>query len=118
MPDQVKNRYEYSKYVIDPNRFRLRKIIRILSLVHLFVRKCYSACGFVGRLRIHPKVNLDIVPTILSCEGDQYIVTTGNHDDRSLFKCPAGLVVRVSIDDLKYALTYLFHKATNEVKHF
>ena len=117
MPDQVKTRYETSQYLIDPNRFRLRKIVRIISLVYLFVKKCFSACGFAGGLRMHPKVTLDIVPTILSCEGDQYIVTTGTQDGGCPFRCPAGWVVRVSNDEIKLALTYLFRKATEEVKH-
>ena len=118
VPDQVKTRYESSQYVIDPNRFRMRKIVRILGLVYLFLKKCYSACGLVGRLIEHPKVTLNIVPAILSCEGDQYIVTSGTQDGVGPFRCPAGLVVRVSNDEVKLALTYLFRKATEEVKKF
>ena len=32
--------YEYSKYLIDPNRFRFRKVVRILAIVKLFIKKC------------------------------------------------------------------------------
>ena len=118
VPDKVKSRYEFSQYVIDPNRFRLRKIVRILSLVYLFVKKCYSCCGLLDRLREHPKVSLDTVPSIFACEGDQFIVTTGSQDGGNQFRCPAGRVVRVSNDETKLALTYLFRKATEEVKKF
>ena len=88
VPDKVKSRYEFSQYIIDPNRYRLRKIVRIISLVYLFVRKCYSACGSRGRLENHSKVTLDPVPAILSCEGDQYLVTTGCQNIGSPFRCP------------------------------
>ena len=118
VPDQVKTRYESSQYVLDPNRFRLRKVVRILSLVYLFIQKCCSHCGLVGKLKAYPKVPLNFVPSIFSCEGDQYIVTEGTQDDRSKLKCPAGLVVRVNNDDTKLALAYLFRKATEEVKKF
>ena len=118
VPDQVKSRYEFSQYIIDPNRYRLRKIVRIISLVYLFVRKCYSACRFRGRLENHPKVTLDPVPAILSCEGDQYLVTTGCQNIGSPFRCPGGWVVCLSNNEVKLAMTYLFRKATEEVKQF
>ena len=80
VPDQVKTRYEFSQYIIDPNRFRLRKIIRIISLVYLFIKICYSACGLKGKFNKHPKVTIDPIPIPFSCEGEQYIVTTGSLD--------------------------------------
>ena len=63
VPDQVKTRYESSQYVLDPNRFRLRKVVRILSLVYLFIQKCCSHCGLVGKLKAYPKVPLNFVPS-------------------------------------------------------
>ena len=118
VPDLVKSRYEFSQYIIDPNRYRLREIVRIISLVYSFVRKCYSACGFRGRLENHPKVTLDPVPGILSCERDQYLVTTGCQNIGSPFRCPGGWVVCLSNNEVKLAMTYLFRKATEEVKQF
>ena len=35
---KLKETYEFLKYIIDPNKFRLRKVIRILALVMLFIR--------------------------------------------------------------------------------
>ena len=32
-------RYEFSKYVLDPNKFRFRKAVRVLTLVMLFCKK-------------------------------------------------------------------------------
>ena len=37
--DEVFLRYQYSNYVIDPNRYRFRKVVRIVGLVYLFVKK-------------------------------------------------------------------------------
>ena len=31
--EQIRSRYQFSKYLIDPNRFRFRKVVRINSLV-------------------------------------------------------------------------------------
>ena len=33
-------RYEFSQYVIDPNRFRFQKVIRVLALVYRFIKNC------------------------------------------------------------------------------
>ena len=93
VPGEVNSRYKFSQYLIDP--FRLRKIIRIIGLVYLFIKKSYAAIGKFGRLSSHPKV----IPANLSSKGDQYLATTGSQDAQSPFKCLGGL-------------------ATNEVKKF
>ena len=38
--DESAKRYGFSKYVIDPNKFRFQKVIRILSLVYRFIKNC------------------------------------------------------------------------------
>ena len=38
--ETVLSRYEYSKYVIDPNKFRFQKVLRILALVKRFINRC------------------------------------------------------------------------------
>ena len=63
-------------------------------------------------------MTLDPTPAILSCKGEQYLVTTGCQDAQSPFKCPGGLVICLSDNEIKSAITYLFHKATDEVKRF
>ena len=35
---EIEKRYAFSEYVIDPNRFGLRKVLRILALILMFVR--------------------------------------------------------------------------------
>ena len=118
VPDQVKTRYEFSQYIIDLNRFRLRKIIRIISLVYLSVKNCYSACGLKGKFDKHPKVTIDPIPIPFWCEGERYIVTTGSLDNGNPFRCPGGLVICVSNNEVRLAMIYLFRKATMEVKEF
>ena len=72
VPGKVNCRYKFSQYLIAPNRFRLRKIIRIIGLVYLFIKKSYAAIGKFGRPSSHPKV----LPANISSKGDQYLVTT------------------------------------------
>ena len=38
--DSVLARYKFSKYIIDPNKFRFEKVLRILALIKRFIRKC------------------------------------------------------------------------------
>ena len=38
--DSVLARYTYSRYIIDPNKFRFEKVLRILALVKQFICKC------------------------------------------------------------------------------
>ena len=45
VPEGVKDRYAFSQYLIDPNRFRYRKGIRVLGLVFLFIGKLLVRCG-------------------------------------------------------------------------
>ena len=35
--NKISERYKFSNYLIDPNRFRLRKVVRIVALVFLFI---------------------------------------------------------------------------------
>ena len=84
--DEVKIRYEYSKYLIDPNRFRFRKVTRILALVYIFVRKFCEKYGSKSRFQTHSIVDQEPVPKHLSCLGNQYLVTSGSN---KLFNCPS-----------------------------
>ena len=36
--NKVKERYEFSKYLNDPNKFRIRKVVRVLALVLMFIK--------------------------------------------------------------------------------
>ena len=36
---KVKDRYKFSNYLIDPNRYRFRKVIRVMAFVLMFIKK-------------------------------------------------------------------------------
>ena len=38
VPDKVGERYLFSRYIMDPNKFRFRKVVRIVALIILFVK--------------------------------------------------------------------------------
>ena len=38
VPDEVKQRYAFSKYVLDPNKFKFSKVVRILAFIMKFIR--------------------------------------------------------------------------------
>ena len=74
VPDEVRARYEYSQYLIDPNRFRFRTVIRILRSVFLFVIKLRSKL-----IKKDVRTNNDfiVIFDVFQYQGDKYILTTG-----------------------------------------
>ena len=46
VPDELGERYGFSHYLLDPNRFRFQTVLRILSLVLLFISKCSKGRNF------------------------------------------------------------------------
>ena len=38
--EDIKQRYDYYKYLIDPNKFRFRKVVRIVALPIIFIKRC------------------------------------------------------------------------------
>ena len=105
-------RYRFSKYVLDPNKFRFRKVVRILALVLLFVNKLKSKIQKNDQIVI----SKDELPKQLCCSNDQYLVTVG--ESSFPFNCPKGLIVVLSKEFLIRALKYFYLKATHEVKEF
>ena len=77
--EELGKRYKFSNYLIDPNKFRLRKVLRTLVLVMLFIRNVKK------RVKINLSNN-DYNHQIAVTESedipvkfvnDEYIVTTG-----------------------------------------
>ena len=116
---KVKERYEFSSYIIDPNKFRLRKIVRVLALVIRFIRKTgqkvdsrrgiESTHSVSGPIQIPGEIN-----------NEKYLLTTGNcyKTNRIELKCKLGLIVILTDHDIKFALEYFFKKSTLELKKF
>ena len=99
VPNEVKSRYEFSQYLIDPNRFRLRKVIRILGLVYLFVNNFCEKYGIKNRVPDHSRVKSSHLPDNFQCMRDRYLVTTGTMGENDPFSCPRGKVVCLSDDN-------------------
>ena len=66
---KVKERYEFSKYLIDTNKFIFRKVVRVLALVLMFIKRYKQvkfSLNYPGQ-----------VPNILKSSGDKYVLTPG-----------------------------------------
>ena len=115
---QIKLRYQLSQYLIDPNRYRFRKVVRVLALVLTFVYKISKNVPKVRENKIFCHVSPTGLPNILTCSDDKYLVTTGRFKDIEGSSCKVGLVVEVTEVMLKAAFNYFVMKATNEAKKF
>ena len=109
----VSERYKFAGYIIDPNRFRLRKVVRVFALVLRFVRQ------FVKKWS---KENRNILPSdgVAVCEVPQKVLDSFNSDKYVVYVVP-GLpdrVVCLSDEEIRLSLQYYFRKCTSEVKHF
>ena len=108
VPDEVGLRYEHSKYIIDPNQFRFRKVVRILALVFLFLKNISRKVYQKRKIHKTPKFAADVSTLELP-----YMFET--HDDTIV---TSDLHVTLNTYYIKLALHYFFKKATDEVKHF
>ena len=115
---QIRLRYQFSKYVIDPNRFRFRKVVRILALVLTFIHKISKNVPKIRENKIFCHESPTELPDILACSDDKYLLTTGQFKDISGSPCQVGLVVEITEVMLKAAFYYFVLKGTNEVKKF
>ena len=111
---EIGKRYAFSKYLIDPNKFRFKKVLRVLALVILFVRKFLVKARRreLSLVSIAKSVQL---PNIFSCGDGEYVVTNGTDEKLS---CKSGRVVCLGDEDIKASLTYFFQKGTAEVIQF
>ena len=72
---EIKCRYQYSKYVIDPNRFRFWKVVRVLALIFTFIKKISKNIEKMRGSTIFKHDQTDLAKC-LENKGDQYILTT------------------------------------------
>ena len=112
----IAERYKFSQYVIDPNKFRFRKVVRILALVHLFIRNLKLKTKFRSNLAVH---FIKQLPAQFGSHHDKYLVTQEKNKAIAFpFNCKKGLVVTLSDECLIALLFYFYKKATLEIKHF
>ena len=116
----IKLRYEFSAYLLDPNRQRFRKSVRILALAFTFIWKI-SKNPKVSKVRenlVFKHTPPGGIPDLFKCTDDRYIVTTSLINDMGSKACPGGKVVEVTDKMLQASMTYFSLKASNELKHF
>ena len=109
---EINKRYEFSDYVLDPNKFRFKKVVKILALIKMFVNKLKAKIGKSSAVT----VSQNSVPDQLSLGRDAYLVTQGN--GKFPFTSPPGLVVHLPLENIVQSLNYFYEKATDELKHF
>ena len=110
--DEVFLRYQYSNYVIDPNRYRFRKVVRIIGLVYLFIKNLKKRIGKTRTVAIFENE----IPERFKFWDDKFLVTTG--ETKFPFACAKGLVIELEDVNLLQSLNYFYKKATLEVKRF
>ena len=117
VPEAVGDRYKFSNYVLDPNKFRFRKVVRVLGLVLLFIKKLRKKTN-KPEFSI-TTCNAEDLPEgiVVPSQEDKFIVTTGSDADPR-YVCPKGMAVEFPYDLVTPALQYYFKIATEEVKHF
>ena len=112
---KIAKMYTFSKYVMDPNRFRFRKVLRIVALVLKFIRNVKQRIAAKKGSNV-PVIDEEMhLPALLNFCNDKYLITDGQ-DPR--LKCPSGLVIELTERDLLDSLYYYFTKATREIRHF
>ena len=105
--------------MIDPNKFRFRKVIRVFALVLKFVWKISKVIPKGQENIIFKHVPPGGLADILKFSSDRYIVTTGLVHDASLKANNVGVkVIELSEHMLRSSMTYFSLKSSKEVKHF
>ena len=109
----VRERLQFSKYLIDPNRFRFLKVIRILALVIKFARKWLGIHRVRRRLlRFSPSTN-DVGAEYPQIPVVSEIAMLAAKTDEPVKPC-----FELSDSDIQYSLNYFFMKGTEELKSF
>ena len=75
---KLSERYKFCNYVIDPNRFRFREVVRALAMVLLFIRRIKARLADGKCVPAIPKEPPTIkTPAAVNFQDDQYLVTQG-----------------------------------------
>ena len=113
--NEIGERYLFSEYLIDPNKFRFRKVVRILGLVFLFVKNLLIKTKKVSKISKFQLTD-EKLPNQFHFSGDKFLVTQGKY--MAPFQCKAGLTVELNEEILMISLNYFFRKGSLEIKHF
>ena len=115
VPQEVGDRYAYSDYLIDPNKFRFKTVLRILALIFFFLGKIND--------RRNKRCNTEKTLAFLRQRDFSFCAS---QKEKGHFFCglvtmasaPVPLIVRISDALLNAAKAYFFEKASSEVIKF
>ena len=105
--DKVKSRYDFSRYVIDPNRFSFSIVLRIFTLVLTFIKIVDKNIPKVQNMTLFHHKSPGDLPDALKCRLGKYTpidTSSGN--------------IVLTDEMLKASFYYFSLKATLEAKHF
>ena len=116
---QIQLRYEFSNYLINPCRFRFRKVVRITGLVLTFVWKLSKRVPRIRENRVFKHLPPGgLADVFKSTSHDRYLVTSLLVSNMGPNKCPGGKVIEVSDQMLQWAMSYFSFVASEELKQF
>ena len=69
-------RYVFSDYLLDPNKFRFRKVIRVFAIALTFIWKISKVVSRVRENKMFRHIPPNNLAQILKYKDDKYIVTT------------------------------------------
>ena len=116
--DKIQSRYEFSKYLVDPNRHAFRKVVRILALVLTFISKAGRNIPKVQNMSVFSHRSPGELPEMLKPNLDKYVLTTGSPSPKLPYICKGGHVVILTDEMLTSAFFHYALKASIETKHF
>ena len=99
LPNEISERYKYSHYLVVPNKYRFRTVVRILAILQRFIRNCQS------RMKKHIQS-----PPQLHNACNVIKLLKGNDD--------SNCTLILTNEELNNAMSYFYKMATNEVKQF
>ena len=67
--EKVKERQEYSNYLIPPNKFKFEKLVRIVSIVKKFLQRCSK-----GKLFKKENMKFQMFPTVNLMQKTSYLI--------------------------------------------
>ena len=116
--EKIRERYEFSDYVIDPNRHSFRMVVRIFSFALTFIWKTGRNIPKVQNMLIFNHKSPGNLPDILKSKLDKYVSTTRTFPCSNLNTSKGGYIVTLSEEMLSASFYYFSLKASLEVRHF
>ena len=102
---KVSERLQFSQYIIDPNKFKFHKVVRIQAYV------IKAAKVWLSKMKVGKKLSRFSYP-IEATDG-----VVANRSALEKIGCLSDTVL-LSDSEVQYSLDYFFQKSTEEVKHF